>query len=134
MDTATDSIFLGESLQRLARGQKEALAGLLTDVEVHSKVAGTNVVFHLHCLRLDGNGRPRIRYLVRAVCEHILDFAIPRSDINSAKAQMDADGSTAGLMRLAAEAKSLFTDLTQTGEGGELLLFVMAEQVLQLPQ
>jgi hypothetical protein len=47
---------------------------------------------------------------------------------------MEADGSTTAFVRLTVEARKLFTDLTQTGEGGELLLFVMAEQILQLPQ
>src|SRR4051812_21086395 len=115
---ATDPTVLAEALQRLARGEKEDLNGLLTDVELHAKIENTNVVFHLHCLRLDGNGRPRVRDLVRAVCEHILDFAIPRSEINAAKAKMKASGSTAAFLRLTREAKSLFTDLAQTGEGG----------------
>jgi len=37
-------------------------------------------------------------------------------------------------MRLREEANGLFTDLTNSGEGGELLLFVLAETVLGLPQ
>jgi hypothetical protein len=131
---ATDTTLLIEAIQGLARGQKEDLNGLVTDVEVYAKIAKTSVVFHLHCLRLDGNGRPRVRDLVRAICYHVLDFAIPRSDINAARAKLDTSGSTAGFVRLHNEAKSLFTDLTQSGEGGELLLFVMAEQFLGLPQ
>src|ERR1035437_7457867 len=134
MSTTTDTTALEEALQHLARGQREDLGGLLVDVEVHFKIEKTKVVFHLHCLRLDGNGHPRVRDLVRAICENILDFAIPRSDINAARKKMDADGSTTAMVRLMNEARSLFTDLTQTGEGGELLLFVMAEQILQLPQ
>jgi hypothetical protein len=37
-------------------------------------------------------------------------------------------------MRLRSEAQSAFTDLENTGEGGELLLFALAEKVLHLPQ
>lgn len=134
MPAITDTTVLEEAFQRLARGVKDDLSGLLTDVEVHVKIENTRVTLHLHCLRLDGNGHPRVRDLVRAICENILDFAIPRSDINAARKKMDADGSTTAMVRLMNEARSLFTDLTQTGEGGELLLFVMAEQILQLPQ
>ena len=134
MSIAADTNVLGEALQRLARGNRIDLAGLLTDVEVHTQIENTKVIFHFHCLKLDGNGRPRIRDLVQAVCDNVLDFAIPRSAINTAKAKMNASGSTAEIMRLGREARSLFTDLTQSGEGGELLLFVMAEQLLQLPQ
>jgi hypothetical protein len=134
MSTTTDTTALEEALQHLARGQREDLGGLLVDVEVHFKIEKTKVVFHLHCLRLDGNGRPRVRDLVRAICENVLDFAIPRSEISAARAKMEATGSSAALVRLVVEARQLFTDLTQTGEGGELLLFVMAEQILGLPQ
>lgn len=130
----TEAAALEEALQRLARGQKEDLGALLTDVEVYSTIEGTKVSCHLHCLRLDGNGRPRVRDLVRAICDNVLDFAIPRSEINAARAKIETNGSTAALVRLASEARKLFTDLTQTGEGGELLLFVMAEQILRLPQ
>ncbi|MEI9974856.1 MAG: DUF1837 domain-containing protein [Ignavibacteriota bacterium] len=132
--TTISTTALEEALQQLARGQKEDLAGLLTDVEVHAKIENTRIVFHLHCLRLDGNGRPRVRDLVRAICENVLDFAIPRSEINAAKAKLEATGSSAGFARLTVEARRLFTDLAQTGEGGELLLFVLAEQILGLPQ
>lgn len=125
---------LAESLDRLVRGQPQSLNGLLHDVEVHTTLDGSRVVCHCHSLKLDGNGRPRVRDLVKAICDNVLDFAIPRSKIAEAKAEMQASGSTAKLVRLAVEARRLFTDLEQTGEGGELLLFVLAERLLRLPQ
>ena len=125
---------LEEALKRLARGTPTALAGLLQDVESHVIVDGTQVTAHCHCLKLDGNGRPRIQDLVKVVAEHVLDYAIPRSRIREAAEEFERTRSTQKLMRLAEEAKSLFTDLDQSGEGGELLLFALAEKVLQLPQ
>jgi hypothetical protein len=38
------------------------------------------------------------------------------------------------VVRLHTKAQKLFTDLLQSGEGGELLLFALAEKLLQLPQ
>jgi hypothetical protein len=133
-DAAAPSAGLAESLDRLVRGQPQALAGLLHDVEVHSTLDESRVVCHCHSLKLDGNGRPRVRDLVKAICDHVLDFAIPRGEIAAAKAEMLTSGSTAKLARLHTEARRLFTDLEQTGEGGELLLFVLSERLLRLPQ
>jgi hypothetical protein len=79
-------------------------------------------------------GRPRVADLAHAICESATDFAIPRSEIAKAKEHMDRTGSTAHLSRLYNEARALFTDLVSSGEGGELLLFVLAETLLRLPQ
>lgn len=125
---------LEETLKRLARGEPTALAGILHNVESHAVVEGTEVTAHCHCLKLDGNGRPRIEDLVRVTVEHILDYAIPRSQIREAHDEYVQTRSTQKLVRLANDAKELFTDLEQSGEGGELLLFALAEKILRLPQ
>jgi hypothetical protein len=118
----------------MARGSSTDLAGLLHDVETHAVVDGTKVTAHCHCVKLDGNGRPRVDDLVRVVAEHILDYAIPRSEIRRAQEEFNRSKSTQKLVRLHNTAKSLFTDLEQSGEGGELLLFALAEKLLRLPQ
>ena len=123
-----------DALTRLARGRSTDLAGLLHDVESHVIIAGTLVTTHCHCLKLDGNGRPRTEDLVKVIAEHVLDYAIPRSLIREAEAEFQRSRSTQKLVRLADEARSLFTDLEQSGEGGELLLFALAEKLLRLPQ
>lgn len=125
---------LGEALLRLARGTVQDLASLLHNVEVHSNIENTRVIFHCHSVRIDGNGRPRVADLVAAIADYILDFAVPRSAIQEARETFISTNSSAALMRLRQQAAALFTDLTNTGEGGELLLFVLAETVLRLPQ
>lgn len=125
---------LATALARLARGTPTDLSALLHDVERHVVVDGTNITTHCHCLTLDGNGRPRIHDLVEAIAEHVLDYAIPRSEYRAAREEADRTGSSQKLVRLHAKARKLFTDLTQSGEGGELLLFALAEKLLQLPQ
>ncbi|HLK90197.1 MAG TPA: DUF1837 domain-containing protein [Polyangia bacterium] len=134
MTTSGTPETLEEALKRLARGTPTALAGLLHDVESHVLVDGTKVTAHCHCLKLDGNGRPRTEDLVKVIVEHVVDYAIPRSRIREAAEEYPKHGSTQKLVRLASEARSLFTDLDQSGEGGELLLFALAEKILQLPQ
>lgn len=125
---------IGDALRRLARGAPTDLIGLLHDVESHVRIDGTFVTAHCHCLKLDGNGRPRIEDLVKVIAEHVLDYAIPRSQIREAEEELQRNRSTQKIVRLADEARSLFTDLEQSGEGGELLLFALAEKLLRLPQ
>lgn len=63
-----------------------------------------------------------------------MDFCIPRSRIDQALKHLQATGSTSHFSRLEQQARELFVDGDGTGEGGELLLFLLMEQVLQLPQ
>lgn len=125
---------LATALERLARGAPTDLASLLHDVERYGVVDGTNITAHCHCLTLDGNGRPRVKDLVETVAEHVLDYAIPRSEYRAAREEADRTGSSQKVVRLHTKARALFTDLIQSGEGGELLLFALAEKLLQLPQ
>ncbi len=132
--TSTPAEPLAAALARLARGAPTDLAALLHDVERHVVVDGTNIIAHCHCIKLDGNGRPRIEDLVEAVAEHVLDYAIPRSEYRAAREEQDRTGSSQKVVRLCMKARALFTDLVKSGEGGELLLFALAEKLLQLPQ
>jgi hypothetical protein len=129
---ASDPLLAG--LERLARGKPEELTALIHEVEVKASVANTKVACHCYSLKLDGNGRPRVRDFIKAVCDAAIDYAIPRSSITQARQELEENGSTAAFMRLRSEALSAFTDLENTGEGGELLLFALAEKVLHLPQ
>jgi hypothetical protein len=134
IEVATPPEPLARALARLARGAPTDLSALLHDVERHVVVNGTNIIAHCHCLTLDGNGRPRIEDLVEAVAEHVLDYAIPRSEYRAAREEADRTGSSQKIVKLHTRARKLFTDLLQSGEGGELLLFAVAEKLLQLPQ
>jgi hypothetical protein len=64
----------------------------------------------------------------------VADYAIPRSKLAEAKARDRRFNSTEAVAELVERAKRSFTDLTNTGEGGEMLLFLLAERFLKLPQ
>ncbi|MCA2988608.1 MAG: DUF1837 domain-containing protein [Gemmatimonas sp.] len=125
---------LSNALERLARGERADLVALLHEVEIDVVLDGTKLTCHCYALKIDGNGRPRVSELAEAICESMTDFAIPRSRIEDARARDAQSGSTRNMTRLQNEARSLFTDIANSGEGGELLLFVLAEILLQLPQ
>jgi hypothetical protein len=63
-----------------------------------------------------------------------VDYAIPRSKLADAKARDSKFNSTEAVAELVEQAKRSFTDLAKSGEGGEMLLFLLAERFLKLPQ
>ncbi|MET4233285.1 hypothetical protein ABIA85_006578 [Bradyrhizobium sp. LA6.10] len=64
----------------------------------------------------------------------VADYAIPRSQLTKAKARDTKFNSTEAVTALVEQARRSFTDLAKTGEGGEMLLFLLAERFLKLPQ
>tara|TARA_R100000365_G_C2741326_1_gene70028 strand:- start:864 stop:1724 length:861 start_codon:yes stop_codon:yes gene_type:complete len=64
----------------------------------------------------------------------VVDYAIPRSKVAEAKARDLKYNSTEATTELVERAKRSFTDVAKTGEGGEMLLFLLAERFLKLPQ
>ena len=94
----------------------------------------TNTCINVHYVKIDQNGRPRTHELIKSLISNITDYAIPRRTIKSAIDEVNKNGNTKSLTRLALEARELFTKLAKTGEAGELLLFVLAERQLKLPQ
>jgi hypothetical protein len=64
----------------------------------------------------------------------VADYAIPRVQLAKAKERDAKYNSTESVAALVEQAKHSFTDIALTGEGGEMLLFLLAERFLKLPQ
>lgn len=97
-------------------------------------IQGQLVKIHCHCLTVDGNGRVQPHRLAEFMRNAVADYAIPRSKLAAAKARDARYNSTESVAELVERAKRSFTDLAKTGEGGEMLLFLLAERFLKLPQ
>lgn len=97
-------------------------------------IDGHAVKIHCHCLAVDGNGRVQLHRLAEFMRNAVADYAIPRSQLAKAKARDQKYKSTEAVTALVEQAKRSFTDLAKTGEGGEMLLFLLAERFLKLPQ
>ena len=118
-----------------------ALKGDPSSLDVHLILANRDIVIngystrvHCHCLTVDANGRVQVGQLAEFMRRSAVDYAIPRARIEEAKARDTKFNSTEAVSALVDQARALFTDLKQTGEGGELLLFLLAERFLKLPQ
>lgn len=97
-------------------------------------IDGHAVKIHCHCLTVDGNGSVQPRRLAEFMRNTVADYAIPRSQLAKAKARDAKYNSTEAVAALVEQARRSFTDLAKTGEGGEMLLFLLAERFLKLPQ
>ena len=130
----TTSAALIDALTAAARGCSQDLASCLVKTSDHAVLDETNCACHCYHVKLDGNGRPMVTQLIQMLITAIVDNAIPRRRVVEAKRRFDETQSSDAFVRLATQAKALFTDVELTGEGGELLLFLFAEKVLGLPQ
>jgi hypothetical protein len=120
-------------LAKILSGDPEELSVHLQMVEKDIKIDGHKVRVHCHCLTVDANGKIRVKRLVEFMRNTAADYAIPRSKILEAMARDQKYNSTAAVSGLNQEARDTFTDLAKTGEGGEMLLFLLAERFLGLP-
>jgi len=130
-DTMTDFVAL---LASIARGEAADFIHLLTEYHDPIEVAGTRTTLRTHFITSDANGTPATELLSGAMASAMVDFCIPRSRIQRAHQSLVKTGSSAEMTRLALQARDLFVDLDGTGEGGELLLFLLMERLLKLPQ
>lgn len=128
------SIITPADLESALTGNPEALEVHLTLVERDMPIDGHLVKIHCHCLSVDGNGRVQPHRLAEFMRNAVVDYAIPRSKLAEAKARDKRFNSTEAVAELIERAKRSFTDLANTGEGGEMLLFLLAERFLKLPQ
>ena len=115
-------------------GDPEILDVHLSLVERDVSLDGLKIRIHCHCLSGDANGRVQPRRLAEFMRNAVADYAIPRSQLAAAKARDAKFNSTEAVTELVEQARRSFTDLAKTGEGGEMLLFLLAERFLKLPQ
>lgn len=133
--TPLSNIELADFAERLAettRRDQRVLLRNLFRTELLSEDDRRSI--RIHILKADHNARPQVGLLVRGLCNTIIDYCIPRKQVLQAWEHYKKTGSTQRIVALRTEAQNLFTDISNTGEGGELLLFILTESVLGYPQ
>lgn len=131
-ETAVSSEVLAR-LNHLPRDRGRTLDGLIT-IEQPVVLADTEATCRCHFIAFDGNNRPMVKELVSWLIREVVDYCIPRSRIARAKAADERSGGSSEVVGLANEARRLFANLKLSGEGGEMLLYLLLEVGLGLPQ
>ena len=121
-------------LKSLVTGDPEELDIHLSEVHHELTVDDVEITSHCFCLTVDGNGRVQPKALAEYLRHTAVSYAIPRSELHKAQLRDLEMGTAAAVSRLADKARRLFVSLKKTGEGGELILSLLAEHKLQLPQ
>ncbi len=125
LDKALDTILIKTSGEIKSR---------LKTVSFGDNLDGTSSLGYCHCLKADANGNLRLLDLIEFLDEKIVDYAIPKKEIDDAKKHMNKTNSASKILNLRKKAKGLFVDLEKTGEGGEILLYILIEEFLGIPQ
>ena len=131
---ASSSGLTYDAFIRLLRSTPETLDAYLGEIGTSTLVSSTQATVHCRYLKLDGNKSPRVKDLAVRLANELVNYAIPRSQIEAAKNKELGTQDTKHSVALYRKANRLFTDLANTGEGGELLLYLMTETYLQIPQ
>lgn len=129
-----DADLIPKIVDEIRRGKSESLDAYLKTIEKEIALPGTSTQFYLHLIASDGNGNIKLQDFIEFVVRHITAYAIPRGRFQDAKRKDDEEGLGTHMNRLYEEARKLFTPLKNTGEGGEMLLFILGEVLLGLPQ
>ncbi len=133
-DALGKDAWLAQMLDRKARGDTGTLDAYLCHLEPPISINGTKAQCRNYFVVTGLDGRIRVEELTRKLVSHVVDYCIPRTRIEEAADAMRRHGSTSELMHLQNEAQRLFTHLSTSGEGGELLLYLLLEAVLRIPQ
>lgn len=123
-----------EKFDELLSSQTSDINTFIETIELHSEVEDTNTTTCIHCLKLNGNGLPRIKDFAKYLSHRVINYAIPKSEFTKAQQKDLEEGGTANVVELREKAVSLFTNLKTSGEGGELLLYILVEEFLKIPQ
>jgi len=114
-----------------------------TNGEIHSRIDNisfeievleTKAKCYCYSIKSDANNNLRVEDLIDFIDLKIIDYAIPKKKIDEAIEYANKTKSVSKIDALRKQARELFTDLKKTGEGGELLLYILTIEILKLPQ
>lgn len=123
-----------EKFDELISSQSDNINTYIETIELNSEIENTKTTTYIHCLKLCGRKLPRVNDFAKYLSHRVINYAIPKTDIRTAQLKDIEECGSANIMKLREKAVSLFTNLKTSGEGGELLLYILVEEFLKIPQ
>ncbi|WP_186640230.1 DUF1837 domain-containing protein [Rufibacter sediminis] len=106
----------------------------LKEVKKEVAVNGTKAKVHCYLINFDGDHSPRVADFAAFISHRLLDYCIPRSEIQKAKDLDSKNNTTSSVVKLNKIARDLLSSLDKSGEGGELMLYLLTQEYLKMPQ
>lgn len=122
------------AIDNLLTKSKGEINSRIDTVVFDIEIKNTKSKAYCHCLKIDGNGSIRLQDLIEFIDGKIVEYALPKKEIDEAFRYQQETGSPAKTIQLRRKAVRLFTDLEKTGEGGEILLYILVQEYLKIPQ
>lgn len=125
-----DETISEKDFEALLKSRATELNTYLEAIDLNVNIDETMAIAHCHFIRLNANGQARFNDFARFLANKIIDSSIPQSQIQEAVQYLHDTGSTSKLAELRTIAANLFTALKKSGEGGEILLYILLETIL----
>jgi hypothetical protein len=125
---------IDDALDRLFVQSKGEIKSRIEQVAFCDDISETQAKGYCYCLKIDANGNLRLKDLIDFIDTKIIEYAIPKKEIDEAKQYFNETSSPSRIEALKKKANKLFTDLEKTGEGGEILLYILIQEYLKIPQ
>lgn len=122
------------AIEHLVIKTKGEILSRIEQLSDNVSIEDTATIVHCHMLKVDANGRTRLNDLVEYIETKLVEYALPQKEIDEAATYFAETGSPSKVLALKRKAASLFTDLNKTGEGGEILLYILTQEFLGYPQ
>lgn len=126
--------WIEDAIQNLLIKGEGEIFSRIEAIGIDLDIDGTKGKAYCYGLKLDAQGNLRVNDLIEFVTTKLIDYSIPKKLQDEAKEQFNKTGSTSKIIELGKRAKHLFTDLEKTGEFGEMLLYILVQEILELPQ
>ncbi len=124
---------LDASVKRLLARRKGAIWSRLEKIVEKKKVTCNNFVYYIYTIKRNADGHYKISDLVDYIFLRIADYAIPKGEIETAKKLDSQEQTTCHVAELFIRARELFNQIPNSGESGELLLYILAVDILGFP-
>ncbi len=116
-----------ETLAQYIQVNRDRCNACIDVVENDLAIDGMDVALRMHFVKFDSNGLPKVKDLAECLVDHIVYYS---GTARRLKEPWTSDQAS----RVFRQARDLFTKKPQSGEAGEVLLYVLMEAVLGAPQ
>lgn len=129
-----EQIDIEEAIDSLVIKTKGEILSRIESISYNECIEDTSTKVYCHMLKIDANGNTRIDDLLDYIDTKLVEYALPKRELDDARRYWEETNSPAKIVALKRKAAELFNKLDKTGEGGEILLYILIQEFLGYPQ